>query len=278
MKSGVFICIAWIGTSLFLRAAPIKLESLSAGSLTFSNVTVLGFNASDLYFTSDLGIRNVKLRLLDPDMQQKFHYDPVAAAKAEEQQAEDEKRYQDNLAAQLTAQYNAARDAKEAEAQAIYAQAGLADPATADSSIGRTAPALDMETWVGAKPNMDGKFVLVSVWSPKSPSCNKWIPALNALDKTLADKAVVVGVTSATRADVEQADPRPDFPCAIDSDSRFINGANVTTFPCVLLLDPDHVIRYHGHPAALTAEMLQKVLNQVAERSAEQSTERAPST
>ena len=260
-----------------MYAASIKLEYLTIGSMTYSNVTVLGFNASDLYFTSDHGIRNVKLRLLTSDMQQKFNYDPVAASQAEEQQAEDEKRYRDNLAAQIAAEYNAARDAREAKEQAIYAEAGLADPATGDSPIGKQAPAIDMDTWVGARPNMDGKFVIASIWSPKSASCRKWIPALNDLYKTFADKVVMVGVTPATQDEVTQADPRIDFPCAIDSSAKFINGLNVTTFPCVVLLDPNHVVRYQGHPAALTAEVLQKVLSQATEQSTERSSEQSPS-
>lgn len=247
----------------------MKFDFLTVGSMTYSNVTVLGFNASDLYFTSDHGIRNVKLRLLGPDMQQKFNYNPVAAAKAEEQQAEDEKRYLANLAAQMTSEFNAVRDAKNARDQAFYAEAGLAEPATADSPIGKPAPALDFDTWVGTRPNMDGKFILVNIWSPKSPSCKKWIPPLNDLCKNLGGKMAVVGVTPATQADVMQLDPKIAFPCGIDSSAKFILAANVTTFPCVILLDPNHVIRYEGHPAALTEEILQKVLNQTPVQAAE---------
>lgn len=239
----------------------MKLPFITIGSVTYSNVTVMGFNASDLFFTSDHGIRNVKLRLLTPDIQQKFNYDPAEAQKAEEQQAEDEKRYHDNLAAQLTAQYNAAHDAREAQAQAIYAAAGLADPAPGGNSpIGKAAPELDFEKWVGARPDLNGKFAIVTVWSPKSVSCQKWIPALNDLYKNFEDRVNFVGVTPATETDVVHADPKPNFPCAIDSDGKFMSAANVTTFPCVMLVDTNHVVRYEGHPSALTSQALQSVL------------------
>lgn len=262
MRYRLLLCTLWIATAPSTYAATTKLEFLTVGSMTYSNITVLGFNASDLYFTSDHGIRNVKLKLLSPDMQQKFNYDPAAAEQAEQQQAEDEKRYHENLAAQMASEYNAARDARDAKAQALYAEAGLADAATSDSLIGKPAPALDMPVWVGTKPFMDGKFVLINIWSPNSASCKKWIPALNDLYRNLAgDKISVVGVTPAPPADVAQTDPKVDFPCAIDSSATFITAVNVTTFPCVILLDPTHAIRYEGHPAALTADMLQKVLN-----------------
>ena len=70
-----------------LLAAPFKMESLSVGSTTFSNVTVLGANATDLFFTYNRGIMNVKLRYLDPDLQKRFDYDPDLAASIEKRQA-----------------------------------------------------------------------------------------------------------------------------------------------------------------------------------------------
>jgi hypothetical protein len=255
-----------MATAFSLGAASMKLPFVTIGSITYSNVTVLGYNASDLFFTSDHGIRNVKLRLLTPDLQEKFNYDPAEAQKAEEQQAEDEQRYHDNLAAQLTADYNAARDAREAQAQAIYAAAGLADPVPGGNSpIGKPAPDIDFEKWVGTRPDMNGKFLIVSMWSPKSTSCRKWIPALNDLYKNFEGRANFVGVTQATEAEVVHADPKPDFPCAIDSENKFMSAANVTTFPCVMLVDTNHVVRYEGHPSALTSQALQSVLTKPAE-------------
>lgn len=269
MRFWLLTFAAWIALGVSMYAAPVKMDSLTVGEMTYNNVTVIGVNASDLYFTSNKGIRNVKLRLLSPELQQEFHYDPVAAAQAEAQQAEDEKRYQENLAAQIKAEYNAARDAREAKSQAPYAEAGLADAATADSPIGKTAPDLDMQVWVGTKPIMEGKLTIVNIWSPKSASCRKWIPALNDLSKNFSGRVAVVGVTPAPAADVMQTDPKIQFPCAIDSDGKFITGANVTTFPCIMLLDTKGTIRFQGHPAALTPEILENILAKAAETASE---------
>jgi hypothetical protein len=232
--------------------------------MIYSNVTILGVNASDTYFSSDQGIRNVKLSSLSPELQKQFNYDPVAAQQAEEQQAKDEKQYDDNLAAQIKADYNA----RETKARGPYVEAGLGDPATSDSPLGKTAPELKMQTWVGTRPKMDGKLTIINVWSPKSASCRKWIPVFNDMCKNFADQVTVVGVTPANQADVTQSDVKVEFPCAIDSDSKFIRAANVTAFPCVILLDAKRVIRYEGHPAALTPEILQNILKQTAEQAA----------
>ncbi len=116
---------------------------------------------------------------------------------------------------------------------------------------------MDFKTWVGNAPNLTGKFAIISVWSPKSPACRKWIPTLNDLHKTLAGKVEVVGVTTATEAEVSASDPKIDFPCAIDPDGKFQSEAGVTMLPCVLLVDTNNIVRYFGHPAAVTTNTLQ---------------------
>src|SRR4029077_13045818 len=58
-----------------LQAAPSKLDTLTVGSKTFTNVTVLGSSATDLYFTHGAGIGNVKLKYLSADLQKQFNFD-----------------------------------------------------------------------------------------------------------------------------------------------------------------------------------------------------------
>ncbi|HLX70926.1 MAG TPA: thioredoxin-like domain-containing protein, partial [Verrucomicrobiae bacterium] len=135
--------------------------------------------------------------------------------------------------------------------------------------IGKTAPDLDMKIWVGTKPVMDGKLIIVNIWSPRSASCRKWIPALNDLCKNFSARVAVIGVTPAPAADVMQTNPKVEFPCAIDSEGKFIAAANVTTFPCIMLLDANRAIRFQGHPAALTPETLENILGKAAESSSQ---------
>jgi len=256
MMYRAFICLVWLGTALAVRAGSVALESLTVGSTTYSNVTVFGANATDLFFTSDRGVSNVKLRYLSPELQEKFNYNSNAAAKIEEQQITDAKRYQENFAASMAAKARAVREEREARVQETYSQAGLADAVSDESPLGQTAPELDFTNWFGVKPSLAGKFTIISVWSPKSASCRKWIPALNELRKTLAGKVEVVGVTSASEDEVSQTDPKTDFPSAIDPKGRFLEEAGVTTLPCVLLVDTNNVVRYLGHPAAVTTNTL----------------------
>jgi hypothetical protein len=237
----------------------LKLDSLTVGPNTFSNVTILGANATDLFFTCNKGLKNVKLKHVSPDLQKRYNYDPNEAEKAEQQQIEDDARYQDSVASNIVERFSAAKAAREASAQAAYSGAGLADPVSDNSPIGKPVPALEPEKWIGGKPTLTGKYALLAVWSPKSVPCEKWIPTWNELNKKFGDKITMAGVTAATENDVAQSNAKMDFPCALDTDGKFIAAAGVTSVPCVLLLDPNGVIRYQGHPAAITPEVLQNI-------------------
>jgi hypothetical protein len=70
----------------------------------------------------------------------------------------------------------------------------------------------------------------------------------------------VVGVTTATEDEISQADPKIEFPCALDPKGAFMATANISMLPCVLLIDTNHMVRYEGHPAALTTNVLQDLL------------------
>ena len=252
-------CIAVLAGALSLHAE-VKLDSMTVGSVTYSNVTVFGANDTDLFFTSDHGVSNVKLKYLSPDLQKKFNYNPTNSDQAEQEQIQNDKLFQQDIAARLAAAVHTQHQADEAHGDARYSAAGLGDPVSADSPLGKPVSDLDSVKWLGPKPNLDGKFAIISVWSPNSASCRKWIPQLNDLHKALAGKVEMVGVTTATEDEVAQADPKIDFPCGLDPDGKFIKAAHVQSLPCVLLLDTNQTVRYEGHPAAVNTNTLEMLL------------------
>lgn len=246
--------------ALSFRAGAMNLDHLTVGSTTYSNVTVFGANKTDLFFSSDQGVSNVKLKYLSPELQKQFNYSSNAAERVEEQRVASDKAFQANLAASLTARVKAEAQERETQARAAYSQAGLGDAVSDKSPLGHAAPALSFTNWIGIEPDLKNKFTLVSVWSPKSAACKKWIAPLNELHRALMGKAEMIGVTAATEAEVAEADPKIDFPCAIDPGGAFISKAGVMSLPCVLLIDTNNVVRYMGHPAAVTTNSLQSLL------------------
>ncbi len=63
-----------------------KFSSLKAGNEVFSNVTVTAVTATDLYFTYNGGMANVKLERLSPELQKQFHFNPQKARDQESQE------------------------------------------------------------------------------------------------------------------------------------------------------------------------------------------------
>jgi thiol-disulfide isomerase/thioredoxin len=242
-----------------LRAAPApSLDYLKVGHQFYSNVTVLGANATDLYFTSDRGISNVKLRLLDPKLQKRFHFDPEAAAEIEKQQENDDKQYYNSIASNMIAK--AEQVALAARKAAMTSPENIADPISDRSLLGKAAPVWELDKWLTAKPNLTNKFVLLAFWEPWSIPCQKAIPELNALQKRFAETLVVVGITSEPESGLAGIRDMLEFPSAIDLKGQVSTAANVVSIPHTLLLDPNRIVLYHGHPALLDERKLQSLM------------------
>lgn len=62
--------------------------TLKVGQDVYKKVTVTSVTATDIYFTSDQGMGNAKLKNLDPELQKHFHYDSAKAEAATRKQRE----------------------------------------------------------------------------------------------------------------------------------------------------------------------------------------------
>jgi thiol-disulfide isomerase/thioredoxin len=243
-----------------LSGATVKLDVLKVGSQVYSNVTVFGANATDLYFRHDKGVNNVKLKYVDAELQKQFNYDPKAAAEAERQQAEEDARFQGSLASNLVAQ------AQKIARAAGSADESLADPVSGLSLLGKPGPLLRVDKWLGERPQVKGKYVLLNFWAPWSLPCKRMIPELNALQKKFADKLVVIGMASEAEAEiVAVTEPKIEFASGIDDRSKLRGALGITSIPYALLMDPKGLVRYQGHPGALTEKTLAGMLGKATE-------------
>lgn len=248
----------FLAASISVHAATLELPFLKVGPITYSNVTVIGANATDLYFNHAQGIGNAKLKYLSPELQKRFNYDSAKAADAERKQAEADALYGGKVASGTATRGTPTNAARAAEDEP---RDTLANPISEKSLIGRPGPPLAVDGWSGEKPEMEGKYVLVAFWEPWSKACARSLPALNALQKQFANTLVVVGVSTNSETELAQTDAaKPGFPVATDSKGKLCAAAGVTSIPSVLLLDPKGIVRYEGHPAALTEKDLKDLM------------------
>jgi thiol-disulfide isomerase/thioredoxin len=228
------------------------LDRLTVGSQTYSNVAIVNVTPTDLYFKYEKGIKNVKLRNLDPETQKLFDYDPKVASDVEKQRAADDARYQGAIAASAARGGAVRPGASPSEPQAARtSEDSLADPISNNSLIGKPGPAIEVEKWLGTAPNLKGKFVLVSFWAPWSLPCRKYILQFNAIQKRFEDRLQVVGLIPESDAESDVAGAKTDFPSAVDIKAKMQGTLGVKSIPYVLLMDPKGIVLYEGHPAAL---------------------------
>ena len=109
---------------------------------------------------------------------------------------------------------------------------------------------------------MDDKALLVFFWTTWSVPCRKAISDLNGYHRKFRDKLIVAGISTESVKEIAAfSETKIDFPLAIDPKSRFANASGVTSVPFVLLVDAKGIVRYQGHPAALDASRLRKLLS-----------------
>jgi thiol-disulfide isomerase/thioredoxin len=259
----LFVLCGSVGLTSSLFAANFTVDLLKAGSRTYTNVTIIGANATDLYFTHSQGISNVKLKYVDVGLQKRFDYDPKLAAEAERQQIDDDSRFQNSIASNLVSQ--ALASATAARKAASSSPDNLADSISSKSLLGKPAPSLEVDKWLGDKPAIQGKCVLLSFWAPWSVPCRRYIPLLNNLHNKYAGRLVVIGLTSDTQAEVDAMETKLEFASAIDTKAKLAATLGITSVPSVLLVDAKGIIRYQGHPAALDERILQNLLPKAPE-------------
>ena len=244
--------LALICSPISLHATPEKLDYLKYGSQIYSNVTVLRVTDTDVYFSYDKGFANVKLKYLDPEFQKKFDYDPDAAGLAERQQTRSEVLFQGVVASNIAAHV-------EKEVRSTNAPPeNLLDSVSDKSLLGKPGPSLQTIIWTGEKPDPKGKYVLLYFWAPWSAACKKPIADMNALQRSFPESLAVIGLANEPSSDLEAGtDSKPEFRCGIDARGKLRASLGINTIPCVVLMDAKGIVRYEGHPAAITPAKLQ---------------------
>lgn len=255
-----------IPASILTAAEEVKLNSIKVGSRTYRRVTILGVSETDLYFRHASGIANVKLRNLSPELQRRFGYDPKAAEEAERRQMEEDSAYFETVAVDVATRAQAAAAAAAASERAASSADSLADPISSQSLLNQPAPKLEFGKWLGERPETQGKTMLVFFWTTWSAPCRKAISEMNTYQKDFHDQLVVVGLSAQEEKEVADFnDMKIDFALAADSKGTLAKSAGVTSVPQVLLIDAQGVVRYVGHPGALNAAALKKILTKPAE-------------
>jgi len=248
----------FVGSALW-AADEITLPTLKVGSAIYSNVTVTSVNATEIYFQHSRGLANAKLKSLEPELQEKFHYDPEKASAAQHQEADANARY--TQAAQEAAR---ASSTPEPEPEPVPVEN---EPVHIPGSfLNQPAPTLVIQKWLTEQPDVSGKFVLVEFWATWCGPCRRSIPHLNELSHKFRDRLVVIGLSDENEATVRRmTSPTIDYTVAIDTQNQSFGNAGITAIPHALVIDPKGIVRFEGHPGLLDEPRLLGILNSYKE-------------
>jgi thiol-disulfide isomerase/thioredoxin len=247
-----------------LRADDEKLSQIKVGDVVYTNVTVASKTATDIFILHSGGVANLKLKNLSPELQKQFGFDPAKAAALEKKQAEAKIEYREAVAKVVSE--------KPAESSQPNPSPSTPAPARqkqiwAKSFLNQPAPEIVVEKWLSAKPETEGKFVLVDFWATWCPPCRKTIPELNQLHQKFGKKLVVIGLSDEPEEKVRaMKDPVIEYFSAIDTKKETLRAVDVHGIPHVLLIDPKGIVRWEGYPLLTGDELTEGVVAEILTR------------
>jgi cytochrome c biogenesis protein CcmG/thiol:disulfide interchange protein DsbE len=144
---------------------------------------------------------------------------------------------------------------------AALAAVFLATAALADM-VGQKLPSSSLN-FVGTKPEMEGKPLLLEFWATWCPPCRKSIPHLNEIHSKFKDRGLlVVGVTDESNVVIKkfQKNVPMDYAVATDTGGRLNEKMGVSGIPHAFLVNKSGEIVWEGHPNRLIDADIEKIL------------------
>lgn len=253
MHRAIVLLCGIVITSAHLSAAETKLPELKVGQRIFRDIVILGVDATDLYFRHEGGIRNVKLRDLQPELQKMFGYNPERAAEIERWQLEQERQFAQTVTSALQAEALARLRGPE-----TLGEDSIADALIENAPLNKPMPALVVEKWLSEAPPLTNKLVIVCFLKTTSVPCQPYIGMFNEWQKKYAEQLTIIGISPEANLR-EPSDLKIEFALGLDPQNRLAKAVGVNNVPQILLVDPKGVVRYCGHPAAITEKILHKM-------------------
>jgi thiol-disulfide isomerase/thioredoxin len=139
---------------------------------------------------------------------------------------------------------------------------GAALGAATKSMVGQQVPELRLD-YVGQKPEVKGKPVILEFWATWCGPCRTSIPHLNEVHKKYKDKGlVIIGVTDEDNQTIRKftKEVPMDYTPATDRNGKLGKDFGVTGIPHAVLADKTGKIVWEGHPMRLTDAEIEKAL------------------
>lgn len=137
--------------------------------------------------------------------------------------------------------------------------------------VGTKAPALAVKEWIGGDArrveDFQGQVLLLNFWAIWCPHCRNNLPKMDRLVDLFGSRGLHVLGISRERSGYEAdkirqfIDSHPmRFPTGVDEESKTSEAYAVPNVPCVVAIDRQGWVRWHGHPDYLTEQVIEALL------------------
>jgi cytochrome c biogenesis protein CcmG/thiol:disulfide interchange protein DsbE len=132
---------------------------------------------------------------------------------------------------------------------------------------GSKGPELVVKQWIGPKPELAGKVVLIDFWATWCGPCRAAIPELNEIAAKFREDVVVIGITGDTPETVQvfQHEMPMHYYVGSDPEQTMARAMSVEGIPNVIIMTSDGVVRWQGIPIApedrLTPDLVKAIVD-----------------
>ncbi|MHC4766802.1 MAG: TlpA family protein disulfide reductase [Planctomycetota bacterium] len=132
---------------------------------------------------------------------------------------------------------------------------------------GKRAPEMHVSRWLNGRPDAGNKVVVIDFWATWCPPCRASIPHLNELADRFREDVVCIGLSDETPDRFTKGLDRYRlsmdgfrYYVALDPEGRMERAVKVRGIPHAIVMSSDWVVRWQGHPAALDASTLARIV------------------
>ena len=143
---------------------------------------------------------------------------------------------------------------------------------SANDVRGSRAPEFYVQEWITQRPDANGKVVIIDFWATWCGPCVASIPHMNELADAFRGDVAAVGISSEANGKFQQgmkglAEKKGitlnsfHYAIALDPSKRMSSAIGVRGIPHVLVMSPDWIVRYQGHPSGLTKDVMKQIVD-----------------
>jgi thiol-disulfide isomerase/thioredoxin len=132
---------------------------------------------------------------------------------------------------------------------------------------GKAMPEFVVERWITQADEPRGRLLLIDFWATWCRPCIASLPKLRQIAGAYRDDVCVVGLSSEKRDDFESGMRKLNlnadefnYALAIDPQRRVQQAFGVRGIPYISIASADGIVRWQGHPNALTPETLDSLV------------------